>query len=115
MKADRQATEAKQFFDPRSYVAKDGREILFGLDWKQRIGELRKRSGGRCEWRIAFGYTGSKPIVERCAREAADPDHIVKRSVKRDDRLENLQALCKTHHTMKHPEKQLRSGKVVLQ
>lgn len=96
-KRDVQATEAKHFFSPKSYVAKDGREVLFHLDWKQRVGELRQRCGGRCEYEIPYGG-----ISTRCLREAADPDHIIPRSKGRDDRLSNLQGLCRLHHELKH-------------
>ena len=113
MKADRDKTEAKNFFDRRSYVTPDNREVLYGLDWKQRVGELRERSGGRCEWMVAVirGGLGDMTLTgghERCRSEAADPDHIMPRRKARDDRLSNLQALCRLHHELKHPEKQPR-------
>ena len=101
MKADRILTELANFTDPRSYVRRDGSEVLYRDDWKRRVAELDDRSGGRCE---------HNPFPEnedmRCARQAADPDHIVKRSKRRDDRLSNLRALCRYHHNLRHPEKQ---------
>lgn len=97
MKRDRQATIDKQFLDPRSYVTPDGREVLYGEDWDARVEDLRLRSGGKCEW---IGLEGKF----HCLSPAQDPDHIVKRSKKRDDRLSNLQALCRYHHDLKHPE-----------
>lgn len=100
MKADKILTELKSFADPRSYVRRDGSEVLYGDDWKARVAELDDRSGGRCE------YNAFRDEEMRCARQAADPDHIVKRSKHRDDRMSNLQALCVFHHRAKHPEKQ---------
>lgn len=94
MKADVQATAAKQFVDPKSYVTSDGREILHGKDWKARVDALLARSGGRCEY--LAGIAGVWTM--RCSVEAADPHHIELRSIKRDDRLEALLAVCRHHH-----------------
>jgi len=113
MKRDVQATEAKHFFSPKSYVAKDGREVLFGLDWKQRVGELHERSGGRCEgeievevWDSHLQHAYSSGFAQvRCTREAAHPHHRIKRSKSRDDRMKNLIALCFECHLAEHPEK----------
>jgi len=99
VKRDVQATEAAHFQDPRSYVAKDGREVLYKEDWEARKDELRMRSGGKCEAMLLFG---------RCMNWAAHPDHIIKRSKARDDRMSNLQALCIGCHRAKHPEKEPR-------
>jgi hypothetical protein len=93
MKRDMQATEAANFLDPRSYVAKDGRHLLMGRgnkDWAKRVEELRVRSSERCEF-ISF-------VSGRCRAEARDPHHVTLRSVKRDDRLEALLAVCGWHH-----------------
>ena len=94
MKADRQLTEQRQFVERKSYVAKDGREILVGLDWQRRVKQLRERCGGRCEY--VFHTAEGEDM--RCAREAADPHHIKLRSRGRDDRLSNLLAVCRHHH-----------------
>lgn len=89
MKADVQATEARHFLDPKSYVAKDGREVLHGKDWKARKKELWDRAGGRCEFHYLDG--------RRCIQEAQIPSHIEPRYPKRDDRMTNLKAQCWTH------------------
>lgn len=106
MKSDRQATEAAQFLDPRSYVTKDQREVLYGRDWKARKRELLERCKGRCEadcrWR--------DHNVQRCRSEAADPHHKIRRSVSRDDRLSNLLALCRFHHNLLD-ERRIRSDR----
>lgn len=99
-KADKQATEARKFVEKGSYVCKDGREVLTGLDWKRRVNELRRRSGDRCEYRIPGSEIMEGGSLMRCAREAQDPHHIILRSVKRDDRMENLLAVCRHHHQM---------------
>jgi hypothetical protein len=104
IQTDRIATAEKRFEHPKSRVMKDGREILHGADWKRRKWELWERSGGQCE-AISF-WAGEEPI--RCRWEADDPDHVVKRSKGRDDRLEALMALCRNHHQQKHPEFQPR-------
>jgi len=70
----------------------DGSEVLYEEDWKARVEDLRFRSHGQCEWENAD--------KTRCGSEAADPHHIIRRSVKRDDRLQNLQALCRYHHDL---------------
>lgn len=95
MKRDVQATEAAEFKDPRSYITPDGREVLYLADWSKRVRELRKRSGGRCE------FVDDKGV--RCRnRSGRDPHHLVKRSKLRDDRLSNLSDRCRQHH--QHPE-----------
>lgn len=90
MKADKQLTTAAGFADPRSYVAPDGSQILYGDDWLARKKELWERCGGFCEWRNEDN--------QRCSVMAADPHHVIRRSVKRIDNLWNLLALCRFHH-----------------
>jgi HNH endonuclease len=97
---DEQLKVERGYTDPKSYVRPDGSETLYGEDWKRRVQELRERSGGRCERVTWWGEW------LRCQSEAADPDHIIKRSKRRDDRMSNLQALCAVHHRAKHPEHQ---------
>lgn len=114
MKRDVPATEAAGFADKRSYICWDGREVLAGADWKARKRELWKRCQGECEkWTCQF-----VPILEgvevpgarKCRKEAVHPHHKIKKSVKHDDRLENLMGICEEHHRMMHPEKQTRFG-----
>jgi hypothetical protein len=94
LKRDRQATEARHFLDKKSYVAPDGREVLYGLDWKMRKQELLKRSLGRCE---RFSILG-KSHDAWCRAEGGEPHHIKKRWPLRDDRLENLANLSHWCH-----------------
>jgi hypothetical protein len=97
VKRDVQATEAALFFERGSYIAKDGREVLCGLDWRERKNQLQSRCNGWCE---------------RCHKaDAVHPHHVVKRSVARDDRLGNLLAVCESCHRALHPEKQLMSAR----
>ena len=96
MKADLQLTAQRQFVERKSYVCKDGREVLHGVDWQRRVKQLRERCGGRCEYMIEHPEDAMPSI--RCAREAADPHHIKLRSRGRDDRLLNLMAVCRHHH-----------------
>jgi hypothetical protein len=104
VKRDKAKTLAANFQDPRSYIAPDDREILYGTDWTGRKNQLWQRANGRCEQMIP-----SNGDFVRCRSEGRDPDHIIKRRVKgsntRDDRLFKLQLLCALHHDLKHPEK----------
>ena len=107
MKADRQLTEQRQFVERKSYVAADGREVLYKLDWKRRVKQLQDRCGGRCEH--IFKTAAGEEM--RCSRAAAHAHHVVKRSKGRDDRISNLVALCIFHHVEMHPEKQIQGVK----
>jgi hypothetical protein len=80
-----------------SIVWPDGREKLVGKDWRKRKIELFSRSRGWCE-----GCNTLLPFQEM------HPHHQVRRSILRDDRLENLKALCGDCHEKQHPEKQTR-------
>jgi hypothetical protein len=101
LKRDVQATEAARFEDPRSYIAKDGREVLYGLDWKERKHQLWVRCYGVCEYgRVRSVKNSAITLRVGCTREAQDPHHLIRRSESRDDRLANLQALCRFHHDL---------------
>lgn len=109
VKRDVQATAAKQYLDPRSYTAKDGRELLLGIgnaDWIKRKKELWERAGGTCEyWFAEAGVktVSSKPSsrfkVRRCWKEGTIPAHIIPRKdiTQRDDRMSNLKLYCEEH------------------
>lgn len=85
---DHDASDARNFKDNRSAVLVDGREILKGADWQARKKELWERCGGYCEYWV------------KCRSVAIDPHHRIPRSKGRDDRLSNLQALCRYHHQL---------------
>jgi hypothetical protein len=100
---DEQEKIRRGYTDPSSYVRRDGSEKLVGEDWRRRVEELSERSGGRCE---REGVNPDQPrLFLRCSRKARDPHHKVKRSVRRDDRLSNLEALCEFHHDELDPRK----------
>jgi hypothetical protein len=99
---DEEAKQRLGYTDPKSYVRLDGSEVLYNADWKKRKEELRERSFGRCERIVEIRGNSAGEI--RCRSEARDPDHVVKRSIRRDDRLTNLEHLCGLHHDLKHPE-----------
>jgi len=84
---DEEAKRRLGYTNPRSFVRRDGSEVLFGEDWQVRRREAFERSGHWCQW-------------PACGLWADDPDHIVKRSKYRDDRLTNLRALCRYHHRL---------------
>jgi len=98
MRRDKQATEAARFEDARSFIFKDGRECLVGYDWKMRKEVLRQRAWDRHTDQVRCEYNNSDGA--RCRNEAADPHHVIPRSKGRDDRLSNLQALCRYHHDL---------------
>jgi hypothetical protein len=112
LKRDKQATAKKKFCNPKSYVAPDGREVLYGGDWALRLQELRERCGGRCEHVVDKGIDSfTEAAIEiRCKSEAQDPHHVIPRSKKRDDRLGNLLAICRRHHILLD-ERKIRSDK----
>lgn len=90
-KKNPQLKAERGYTDKKSFVRNDGSERLYGLDWIRRRRELYKRAQGQCEY-------VNMEIVSRCKMDAADPHHIKPRSKGRDDRLSNLQALCRYHH-----------------
>ena len=84
--------------DDNSRILLDGREILQGVDWKLRKLEAYERAKGMCEQLLA-----SPDGFIRCQRIAEDIHHIRPRGsngIDRDDRLENLQCLCRRHHRL---------------
>jgi hypothetical protein len=108
LKRDVAATEARHFTNKKSYVAKDGREVLLGRDWMWRKGELWERAGGRCEYATNFSLSHS-----RCPREGQIPAHIEPRHPKRDDRMSNLKLYCIEHDrlTEKQSWRRIRSDR----
>lgn len=93
---DEELRKQRGYTDLSTYVRRDGSEVLKGADWRQRVEELRERSGGRCEHEEA---TPDNPrVMHRCSMAARDPHHKIRRSLRRDDRLENLLHVCRPHH-----------------
>lgn len=95
---DEDLKRTRGYTDPSSYVRRDGSEKLVGEDWRARKAELWYRSGGLCE-----ANSGEFGGFDRCCKPAIDPHHLTRRSVRRDDRLTNLQALCRFHHDLLDP------------
>jgi 5-methylcytosine-specific restriction protein A len=60
-------------------------------NWPQLVAKVKKRAGGRCEWRLPRSG-------KRCPRDGVDVDHI--RNNDNHD-LSNLRLLCETHHDRK--------------
>jgi len=71
-------------------VLPDGREILRGSYYRARRQEALDRDGHKCV---------------RCGSSGLQVHHRIKRSVARDDRLENLETLCAGCHVKEHPER----------
>jgi 5-methylcytosine-specific restriction endonuclease McrA len=80
-----------------TFVRPDGSEVLCGNDWRRRKQELLKRSDGHCEVCNMFFDTNQM-----------HPHHIRHRWPVRDDRLENLQALCYWCHREAHADREPR-------
>ncbi len=109
---DALTTMARLFKHPKSRVMLDGREILYGLDYKARVREVLERDGYKCQWPTGPACNLLRPWevplsehAPKCGGSANNhPHHIVKRSKLRDDRAENLMAICDAHHKIAHPE-----------
>lgn len=98
---DSAAKERLKYTNPDSFVRRDGSEVLKGEDWEKRKEELAQRSEGICEYSVMVNGI-PMPI---CTVKARDPHHIVRRSVRRDDRLSNLIHLCGPHHDLEDERK----------
>ena len=70
LKRDPEATRAAHFENHLSYIAPDGREVLYGVDWISRKYQVWCRGGGRCEqvWEEFL-------IPTRCRSEMAHVHH----------------------------------------
>lgn len=82
------------YTNPRSYVRRDGSERLYAEDWDKRKIELYDRSDGACEMRSVL----KREHAEHCSGDMHHPHHVIKRSVRRDDRLSNLAGLSWACH-----------------
>ena len=89
-------------YSGKSRVYFYGRERLVGKDWIKRKKEVWVRGGGQCEQVVEIRIPGG---LVRCRSEMHDPHHLVKRSEKRDDRLDRLIGLCRLHHDLAHEKR----------
>ena len=101
---DAELKRQRGYTDPKSYVRNDGSEVLHRKDWQFRVAELWQRCRGVCEQSCAeILYQNAAGVISRevrCRVPAQEPHHIIRRSKARDDRLQNLQALCHFHHSL---------------
>ncbi len=74
----------------RVRVLPDGRKVLRGAAYQRRRRQVLERDGGRC------AQCGSSYGVA--------VHHLRKRSLGRDDRMENLVSLCADCHNKEHQE-----------
>ena len=88
------ATKARNFADKKSYVRLDHSEVLYGLDWRRRKKQLWDRCAGHCEMFTMM----KRSHAAFCYGNAEEPHHIIPRSKRRDDRLQNLAALSHACH-----------------
>lgn len=107
---DFEATKARKFKNYRSRVMLDGREVLFGADYKRRVREVEERDGYRCQWYLHTIDTAPPKDLHCGAPSNGHPHHLVKRSDGRDDRASNLISICDSHHKLAHPEHRTRFG-----
>lgn len=98
---DEELRAQRGYVEPGSIVRRDGSEKLVGLDWLLRKQVLDVRSMGGCERVSILG----KPHAQGCDYKGTEPHHIVKRSIRRDDRLENLANLSHACHLAEDPRK----------
>lgn len=94
MKKDIEATAVADFWDGRSYVRSDGREVLWGKDMENRRFAVWGRDRGHCV---------------RCGVRVGESFHLHHKihrgsnGVDRDDRADNLETLCWRCHSQEHP------------
>jgi len=100
---DEELKQKRGYTNPSTYVRRDGSEKLVGEDWKKRKEELRERSGDRCE--REFTLPDNPRVMLRCVNDANDAHHKIRRSLRRDDRLSNLEDLCRPHHDEENERK----------
>lgn len=92
-KTDPIATLKANFLDPESYVAWDGREILGDQDWGPRAREVMERDKGMCQGCVPSHFIG----------EMGEAHHILSKGKHpHDDRLSNLEWVCRTSHRKIH-------------
>lgn len=89
------------YTNPKSYVRRDGSEVLYKEDWQARVLQLAMRSRGACE---RLSVLGRQHDVD-CNGRGGDPHHIKKRWPRRDDRLVNLADLSRACHDAEDPRK----------
>ena len=93
LKCDKLATESAKFLDLRSYVHITGRFFCFGADMSDHRKTVLKRDEYTCQ-KCYSAYSGAQHMLEI--------DHITPRSKGRDDKISNLQTLCRPCHRQKH-------------
>lgn len=102
-KKDPLATIGRAFLDPRSFVARDGREFRYGEDMSVRRHEVFERSGGFCEEPGC-----SRQIYEDLPSEhpnSCHVHHIKHRSKGGAENMNNLAANCKRCHAKHHADR----------
>ena len=75
-RVDRDATEAANFVDKRSYITHEGHQFLFGADLRERRQEVYDRDKGICQgrdcgkrvsWNVAHMHHRQGGLVGRCS------------------------------------------------
>lgn len=102
-KRDPIGTMQRCFLDPRSFIARDGREFLAGEDMSVRRHEVFERSGGFCEEPGC-----NREIDELLPTEhpnALHVHHIRFRSKGGAENMSNLQAACTRCHKKFHGDR----------
>jgi len=95
-KVDKQATAAKKYLHPRSFVDVHGGEHLYGSDMTARRHEVYTRDKGRC-------MLIASPLCRGWANwEDGELDHIISRGKGGSDDLDNVRWACKPCHRKRH-------------
>lgn len=92
--ADHRRAAVMGYKDPTSRVLPDGREILKGDDWIDRVVLLAIRAFQMCQGNLFIDGHGPHELI------GGDPHHIIPRSKGRDDRLFNLAYVCREAHRL---------------
>ena len=82
----------------KSRVFRDGREWLRGAKWRKRKAELVMRANGQCEGYLVRGFSDHP----RHNLVIGHPHHLIFRSARHDDRLQNLALICPELHYKIH-------------
>lgn len=104
---DEVAKKRLGYTNPKSFVRRDGSEVLHEEDWRARVLQVAMRSLGACE---RLGILG-RQHEPGCDGRGGQPHHIKKRWPRRDDRMSNLADLSDACHKAEDPRKTRFAGR----
>lgn len=83
---------------PHSGWVGSTRRVTLPADWARRVALVKQRAHGRCEWPGWLPGRQEREAGGICRSLGTDCDHIGDRD---NHDLDNLQLLCRSHHTAK--------------